>query len=266
MPASNMDVGAIDTKAIEPVFLPETKSTAPSAIMYTLHKAGSVYFGNCIRALAEAAGMPGINMATHYFKFGLDQHEFPLDAQNAFKTTGYFYGPFRSLALSFKIAEFEKYTKLFMVRDPRDILTSFYFSNKFSHPRKPPKPGEAASDKKRSDLDIDSYVIRLANRFATRFTEYQQLVVENNVSIFKYEYIIDNFEPWLHEVAKVMSLDPPQAAFDSLIAAHVSSVDEDVNSHRRQIRPGDHIRKLQPETIDVLNKKFESSLKFFEYS
>ena len=40
---------------------------------------------------------------------------------------------------------------------------------------------------------------------------------------------------------------------------------EDIHSHIRNIYPGDHKRKLKPETIEILNEEFESVLKILDY-
>lgn len=260
-----MDTGIAETNQVEAIPIPETATAVPSAIMYTLHKAGSVYFGNCVRTLAESVGMPGINMASHYFNFGYDQIEFPQEAKEAFRPIGYFYGPFRYLKLSFEIPNFDRYTKFLIVRDPRDILTSRYFSNKFSHPMPPPKPGEAESAIKRTNLDIDNDVLSVAPRFLNRFADYLRFVGENDVPIYRYEDIIDDFEPWLRNIAKVIGIEPSADVVKALVDQHVSHVDEDFYQHRRQIRPGDHQRKLRPETVEALNEIFKEPLRFFAY-
>lgn len=63
----NSDICAAVTKEVKPISVPETTSAAPSTTMYIPHKAGNVYFDNCILSQAMSAGMPGINMAGHYF-------------------------------------------------------------------------------------------------------------------------------------------------------------------------------------------------------
>jgi predicted RNA-binding Zn ribbon-like protein len=40
---------------------------------------------------------------------------------------------------------------------------------------------------------------------------------------------------------------------------------EDEHSHKRQVKSGDHIRKLQRDTIDSLNNKMARQLNFFDY-
>lgn len=41
--------------------------------------------------------------------------------------------------------------------------------------------------------------------------------------------------------------------------------DEDVYRHKRQVMPGDHTRKLLPETIAALNEQFANILKTLGY-
>jgi hypothetical protein len=40
---------------------------------------------------------------------------------------------------------------------------------------------------------------------------------------------------------------------------------EDIYKHKRQVTPGDHKRKLKPETIDILNQKTAEVLKLYDY-
>ena len=114
--------------------IPETESDSQSVIFWTVHKAASRYLYGIFRRLVESSGMPAVNFASTLFEEGksnewteestgfVDEHQ-----------TGYFFGPFRQPEQIPQQFSFANFTQVLVVRDPRDIVTSHYFSNRYSH-------------------------------------------------------------------------------------------------------------------------------------
>lgn len=255
-----------DTSPTVEITLPETEYDGPSAIFWTLHKAGSRYFFGAVKKMARSAGAPMVNIAAEYFQAGANV-EITGETLKLFKPTGYFYGPFRQPQQCEPVPGYENYKRFLVVRDPRDILTSFYFSARFSHR----KPGQDENEERQEATDMPSleeYVIKQSKRMLPRWNKYIEMVKQDpDLKVYKYEYIIDNFEDWLRDVAAHCELPAKERMIQALVENHVSDVsEEDVKLHRRQIRPGDHARKLDQATIDQLNTLYADVLKTFDYS
>lgn len=254
-----------ETKPSVDITLPDTDYAGPSAVFWTLHKAGSRYFFGAVKKMARSAGAPMINIAAEYFQAGANV-EITDETLRLFKPTGYVYGPFRQPQNCAPIPEYDRYKRFLVVRDPRDIVTSFYFSARFSHR----KPGQEATEEREEAVDmppIEDYVLKQSRRMLPRWNAYIEMVKSDpDLKVYKYEYIIDNFEAWLRDVADHCALPAKEKMIQALVENHVSDVSaEDVKLHRRQIRPGDHARKLDAPTIEALNTLYADVLKTFDY-
>ena len=62
-----------------------------------------------------------------------------------------------------------------------------------------------------------------------------------------------------------MKLNVNQTTVSQIINEANFDVEEDIYSHKRQVTPGDHKRKLLPETIDRLNSEFGEVLDVLGY-
>lgn len=247
--------------------IPNSDSNSRSVVFWTVHKAASRYLYGVFRRLVQSAGMPAVNFASMLFEQGEsiewtpESNEFVSNNSN-----GYFFGPFRQPEQRPTGLSFEDFTQILVVRDPRDIVTSHYFSNRFSH-RLPGQQDEQREEK--SDAgEIDEYVLRVAPRFATRFAEYGEMLSDQApISVYRYEDLLFDFDNWIDEALKHIGVEPRARALAFVKENHEADgpATEDVSSHRRQVTPGDHQRKLKAETIDALNECFSESLVRFGY-
>jgi hypothetical protein len=153
-----------------------------------------------------------------------------------------------------------------LVRDPRDAITSLYFSLKYSHST----TGALAAPILRSrdrlqDMDIDGFALALAPLFAAKFQAYRPLE-RTNLLLHRYEDIIFDKEKFLAAISAHFGID----ASPAVLAGVAQSVDErpateDINAHVRQVTPGDHKRKLKPATIEALNQILSDVLLKYDY-
>ena len=254
-----------DQSAKIEIEVPPSDYTGPSIIFWTLHKAGSRYFYSVVKKLARSAGAPMLNIAAEYFQAG-EKIELTPEAITYLQPTGYAYGPFRQPNEAEAIPDYDAYKRFLVVRDPRDILTSFYFSARFSHR----KPGQGADEERAENTDmppIEEYVLKQGRKMLPRWQTYADMIRRDpDLRLFKYEFIIDNFEEWMNQVVDHTGLPAKPAMVKALADAHVADVqEEEVTKHRRQIRPGDHKRKLEQSTIDELNALYGDIIELFGY-
>jgi len=189
------------------------------------------------------------------------------------------------------------------VRDPRDVLTSMFFSYCFMH------PGEIAPDtgsrKEVADAGIDKFVLDMTDENFTgyegdygtgrehgkyvgnvrdRYFKYlREFIGKPNTVVVSYEEMMLDFSSWLKKVVAVFELNHPDETYRFLTNRIKPEIDvtrpatcrqrnitrnsnEDVRSHKRRATPGDYKTKLRPETVLKLNARFSEVLDVLGYA
>ncbi len=182
----------------------------------------------------------------------------------------------------------DRYSVVAHLRDPRDVLTSLFFSHTYSHNRGIFDLGDDVRKTWEAD-GIDRYVLDRAvngeENFRGRYDVFcSQLYGRENVLVLRYEDLVTDYLSWLTQFLSVFSewaedeAAPGAGRTDrrSLSAVHrrfyekfqdeftVST--EDIYRHKRQVTPGDHRRKLKPETVAELNAIFADVLQLLGYA
>ncbi|MEA3210607.1 MAG: hypothetical protein QOE70_3664 [Chthoniobacter sp.] len=247
-----------------------SRSERPSMAFFTMHKAASVYVANVLKRLAREAGLTLIDFDGYLFMGGKtpgDVHQPGELARRMYQPHGYFYGPFR--AFNPGIPDLDKYRVVLNVRDPRDVLVSAYFSVAYSH-YVPDQANPEAAKKIRAarestlQADIDEWVLASAPSVLEICADYRRnLLHKPHVLLAKYEKLVTDFDGWLAEITAFMEVKPAQRTLDELRGAAEFKVEESAARHKRQVTPGDHQRKLKPETVARLNELFAEDLRAF---
>ncbi len=116
-------------------------------------------------------------------------------------------------------------------------------------------------------MDIDTFVLHAADEYLPIFTQYCNLLMgRKSVLFLRYEDMVADFPSWLKRLSLHAQLNRKPEILELIRKESDFSVEsEDKFSQRRQITPGDHMRKLRPETISRLNQLFELVLRKFDY-
>jgi len=236
-----------------------------SVVLFTAHKCASVYVSGILKRLAEDAGMTHINFAYYFTVTNQSKEELfsdPSFLHTSFRKRGYYYGPFRWFL---RIPDLEEYAVLLVLRDPRDVLTSHYYSIAYSHPIGHRRLLLARREARR--MTVDEYVLHMSQPFRKTYETYcSELLGKPNVLFLKYEDMVADFEPWLRRAAEHVGLDGNELLLRRIIGeADFEVKGDDVYSHKRQVKPGDHRRKLKRETIEILNVEFHGVLERLGY-
>lgn len=249
----------------------------PSIIHFSVNKAATQYVKSILTRCALSNGM--VPVGIHDYAFNSD---FPfLDHLTAtemekyhhiFKRHGYMYSVFGGMLEG--VPCLEEYKIVFVVRDPRDILVSEYYSISLSHIA-PGITGNKHNDfktkrKKATESTIDEYVIAHSDRVYAVFYRYQELLLDKyeNVYLTSFEAMLSDFGKWLNDLICYCELDVDMTTRESLARENVASKPdkEDIEQHLRKGIVGDYKHKLKPETIEYLNKKFSSVLVKYNYT
>ena len=246
----------------------------PSIIHFSLNKAATQYTKKILRECVIGNGMVPvhINEYAFYTKFpyltGLKTDEM-VNFSHIFKPNGYFYSAFGGFVPG--ISDLDKYKVILMVRDPRDILVSWYYSIAFSHSI-PPITSNRHEEyirkrKNAQEITIDDHVISESDRVLNILNRYQNelLVPYPHVHLTSYEKMTSNFEGWLKGLLDASELEISSHTFQKLVEDNkqLQPKEENIYKHIRKGKPGDYLDKLQPETIEYLNNKFSPILETY---
>jgi hypothetical protein len=255
-----------------------------NVLLYTVHKAASMFLHRLTDEVAQ-------ELEIDYYSINDDKH-YETIRQESWKTfiededrTGCF-GPIRAGTADPTIPQrLEAYSIVLHLRDPRDVLTSLYFSHTYSHAREPGKFHPSEQQRQQWEgAGIDEFVLDRAPKIHQRYQQLcSGLLGRDNVRFVKYEQLIAAYDEWLKTFLSAFAHVPlPSKRMLGIIGGtnswpklekrlyekhqHEFTVSsENVHAHKRQVVPGDHRRKLAPETIVQLNQQFGEILSLLQY-
>jgi hypothetical protein len=170
-----------------------------------------------------------------------------------------------------EVPDIENYNIILHLRDPRDVLTSLFYSHAYSHPRA--VGGFNPSEDKRKEWvqnGIDSFVIEHSSEYLNRYKEYcSNLLYKKNVLFLKYEQMVTSFDKWFEKFIGVFPLAQKNVVYKEILknsSSFFQIKEENKYNHIRQVNPGDHKRKLKVATIEFLSLKFKGILENIGYA
>lgn len=249
-----------------------TASVGSESFVFSVHKAGSsLLFGMLEDACARGA-VPAISIPDILFMEGIGDDNWQADDDiRPMFTPGYVYFGFRNFpAILENYARLGDVPKVVLIRDPRDILTSQYFSfggKHFSH-RLPNKNADSVVDYHMRDkhMEIDEYVIDHAEVLYDKLCCYRERIFDKNLLMVRYEDIFFDKRQLLRAVMAHLRIEIDTEIIDAVAVAHdIRPVSEDPTRHIRRGTPGDHANKLQAATIEKLTAMFRELMRDFGY-
>ena len=251
-------------------------SSKRSWIHFSVNKAATQYVKKVIKALAEKEGLMHASMHDYAFHSGIPffdhlTREEMKDYVHVFKPEGYFYGPFGGMIEG--LSKLEKFKVVLVVRDPRDMAVSAYFSKGGSHglPLAPTSRRQNFIDERgrAQNKSIEDYVIDYAPEVVRELDRYREhlLTGEYDVHLCKYEDMVSNFSQWLDGILTFYCEEVDSELRQKIIDEHesIKPQKEDPSKHLRKGQPGDYLEKLDKSCIGKLNEIFEENLNFFSY-
>ncbi len=239
-----------------------------SILYFTVHRCASRYVQSILKKFAEDSGMTLIDLGAYIWSGG----KLYIKKEDVYKKLGYLYAPFYQYDTYceelYPILDMDDYKIVLMLRDPRDVLTSYYFHHCYEI-YDDPKHQEFIIERSKKALSktIDEWAIENTQIFTERYKTYcEKLINRPNVLFLKYEDMIGDFNTWLYKLREFTTLNVKEDTIKSIVEKSSFNVDkEDVKSHKRQVTPGDHRRKLKKETINFLNSQFKEILDILRY-
>jgi hypothetical protein len=248
-----------------------TTSDHPSVVHFSLNKAATQHVRRLLVRCSAPAGLVPVHLNGYAFWSDLPyaDHGATVDPAlaGAFHPEGYLYSSFGGFVGG--IDHVERYRKLLVVRDPRDILVSQFFSIATSH--QTPGTAKRAEFLQRREhareVGIDAFVLERAPVVKAALRRYaDELVPLPGTLVTTYEELVTDLGAWLRRTLAFLELPAPEALVADLVAASAPPpTQEDVTAKRRQVTPGDHRRKLDGATIAALDEQLAPELAAFGY-
>lgn len=268
-----MESNRIDYLKIFEAQLAEAPGPFKDCYAFSIHKAGSTLMHSMIASVCRAAQIPSITIPDVLFREGIFEKDWECDSSIlSLVTPGRVYYGFRALPplLTEESVRLREKKSVLLIRDPRDALVSQYYSfgGKHVSHRLPDKNKEAfvESAKITEDLTIDAYVLAAAPSYLNKMAAYRENLCFENVLLRRYEDIYYDKRKFLGEIFAHFGVEVSKEILDAVASRNdVRPASEDPGKHIRKGTPGDHIEKLQAETIQALNQIFRDMAACYGY-
>lgn len=253
--------------------VPKALSDAESAYFYTFHKCASSLFSSYV--LRNISGLAQVDYERQYYAGQVSSGD---DDKLGFSSVGHIYGPIRLSAGANSPAArvltqtaTEEFVKdkiaLFLIRDPRDILVSRFFSFGFSHSQSS-VPEIAVRQRAQRErflaLGVDGYAKKFAPTVRQNFELAARLsdACDRHV-VLKFEDMVGDFDRFKADFTRYIDVSEPvlKEIFDRTRPPE----NEDVSSHKRSGKAGGYKTKLASETVDTINVELAGVLDHFGY-
>jgi tetratricopeptide (TPR) repeat protein len=253
--------------------IPQSKIGKSSYFAFSIYKAGSTLLTSILQLALDSDRnpRPKVNISQQLFNVGIDGRDWmPDENLDRVVLPGYYYIGFREYAPFLdKNLLFKRSRKVLLVRDPRDVLVSYYYSVLKSHTITEGDFGKSQQEFRAqvAQLEIDTFVKQQCEWIRGIYQAYIELLGNTkNVRMYKYEEVIFSKVAWINNLLNYLEIDiePERRRFISK-QVNIIPQSEDPSRHIRTAVPGDHVKKLQPETIDYLNQALEPILKYYDY-
>ena len=242
-----------------------------SVLLFTLNKCASTFTPRVMQYLnRKTRNLPQVDFEGYFYNQSGEDFKVMMQREPGlyFRAKGVMMAPLRRW---YPIPDFEHYSSVLVIRDPRDILTSKYFSQASTHsvPFSPKKRKIFFERRERvKNMSIDEFVREWTPEIKADFEEYTAMLDQYGTPYIRYEDIILKFESAMEAFGKVFdyTLSPEEIEELRVIGGYDKPLgEENVKVHTRKRLPGDHKEKLAPETIAMLDEVFEPELKRFGY-
>ena len=158
-------------------------------------------------------------------------------------------------------------TVIFLVRDPRDILVSEYYSYGFTHgfsSNADIRKFQESQRREIQNLSLDEYVLKNSLRMNDDFMKISNILKKCKCGkILKYEDLINNHTQFIDDLNRVLPMKT--RAINRLYIESRPEDTEDLTSHKRSGKVYGFVDKLSSDTIDKANKILACTLDEFSY-
>jgi hypothetical protein len=246
----------------------------PSILHFSFNKAATQTVKRILIDCGRLNGLTPACLHDYAFKHSmpyLDQLELrQMEAfAHVFKPAGYIYTVFGGMIEG--IPFFERFKVVLVIRDPRDILVSGYYSIAYSHAIPDGEKKDSILLRRANALasSLDEHVLKNSANLLAIFEKYERCLFSKypDVHVARYEDMVKDFPAWLDGLLFSCGLEISQSVRSDLIKTHElhRPNGENIHKHLRKGMPGEHREKLRKETVKKLDQIFQNQLARFNY-
>lgn len=246
------------------VRLPDPHPGYPSVYLFSHHKSGSTLMDGMVSTYSQGLGIPAFSLYNAAFDAGIPTNAIRADAAVCFEPEGYVYTGFRHYPhFTLPLAG---HRLVWLVRDPRDMLVSLYYSVTRSHAV--PKSHRVFREKREQaqSLSLEEFVLRNANTYLRSFARYRDQLPVEHLKVYRYEDVIYEKERWLRELVEFLGLPLKRRLVRTVAKRYdVFPEREEPGAHVRQVHPGNYLSKLTEAVCEELTGKLAPILDHHGY-
>ncbi len=176
----------------------------------------------------------------------------------------------------FDIPKPSKYKTFFILRDPRDIVVSFYFSFKYSHSLIAPIVAELRQNLENINFDDGlKFVIDKLSEFGLFEAQKSWIAassLDRDIKIFRYEDIAADNQMFLENLFSYLNISMPNSEFLDLCSRHEfkkmvgrEQGSENIKSHYRKGVSGDWKIHFNQDILDYFKQSTGDLLQVLSY-
>jgi hypothetical protein len=251
--------------------LPPAPSDAPSVVALSLPKAGSTLLFALLQDLAPKAGLAYVSPQDFFFRTGLRLIEQPHEAGSLFRPRGYCYGGFRGPP-PYAIPILDAARCVVLVRDPRDMAVSHWYSITQSHVVPETDEGEhfmAKARRQALDRGKDAHVLQVARGLDAQYDRLlgSGILHRERTAVFRYEDVIFRKRDWVDAICAWFDWDIAEEVRSRVAERHdVRPTTSDPAAHIRQVTPGNHREELGEKQRAQIDRILARWLVMFGYT
>lgn len=241
--------------------MPRPIENRPATFVFGIYKGGSTLLNRMIGEILRESKRRSINLPNLLRQEGWNIDDVVTDLDGMFENDGIVFGGFRSFpGLLENSTTFANANRILMVRDPRDILVSLYFSDAYSHTIPPTGVAKEKQEEVRERAlaaDLNKYALENAQNVRTDLLTLGELLGERT-TLVRYEDVIFDKPALARMICDAIGIEVDATALAEIAKRNdIRPEKEDKKAHIRNVSPGDHKNKLTPETIEQLNETLE---------
>lgn len=221
------------------------------------HKTGSTLLQKIVADIAKETGLPAIPVESRVWSQGLAIKDWPRDLYALLERDGYVFYSFRWLQKLPEVRAFGAARKIFLVRDPRDIAVSYYYSMAKSHVI--PKGGRSRNQlmglrKAANILPIDEFILAgHAGPILRNIERFASFLGDERSTFYKYEDVIYEKQEWVKRLCCDLGVTLSGDRIEDIAGRHdIFPEQEDPGAHIRRVAPGGYREKLSDRAIDYI--------------
>lgn len=178
-----------------------------------------------------------------------------------------FRGPVIKNFLKYK-SHFKKFNIICLIRDPRDVIVSSYFSYYFTHVEN--KNSYLKEITKNVIPDLNTYTLEEGITPAFEELGLVSSFLQPNLTVYKYEDFWFNKKDFCLDLIERINFPLDEKlfslAFNDLVEPSTAVEGIVKSGHLRNGNPGEYKQKLSKDTINFINEKYKPILELYNYS